>query len=238
MQERQHTSWVCNSWTEFIVPANDQQLSTVNQIADYIRAFSHSATSTNPTLSRILKEHSERGDVVPCIGEAVASFVSWLIKLTNARNVIEFGTCLGYSTIILAEAVKSNGGRLTAIELASNHHRETLRNLEEAGLSEYVKVINGDALTEFKKLDGEFDFILQDSRKAIYPVMLEDCIAKLKVGGIIVADDTLFLPMGIGHKHAPFMDEYNRKVFADKRLESFIMPLGDGLTVSFKKITN
>jgi len=218
----------------FIVTDN-QQLSTANRTADYIRSF---CTPANQTLSRLLKEHSERGDVVPCIGEAVASFVSWLIKFTNARNVIEFGTCIGYSTIVLAEAVKLNGGKLTAIESAKNHYNETLKNLQEAGLSEYVTMINGDALTEFKKLDGEFDFILQDSLKAIYPAMLEDCINKLNAGGIIVADDTLFLPLGIGHKHAPFMDEYNKKVFADKRLESFILPVGDGLTVSFKKITN
>lgn len=211
---------------------DNQQLSTINKTVDYIRSFCPPA---NPVLSRLLKEHSERSDVVPCIGEAVASFVSWLIKLTNARNVIEFGTCLGYSTIVLAEAVKANGGKLTAVESASNHYRETLKNLQEAGLSEYVNLINGDALKEFKKLDGEFDFILQDSLKAIYPAMLEDCIAKLKPGGIIVADDTLFLPMGLGHKHAAFMDEYNKKVFVDKRLESFILPVGDGLTISFKK---
>lgn len=211
---------------------DNQQLSTISKTADYIRSF---CPPTNPTLSRLLKEHSERGDVVPCIGEAVASFVSWLIKFTNSKNVIEFGTCLGYSTIVLAEAVKFNGGHLTAIESAKNHYKETLKNLQEARLLDYVNLINGDALTEFKKLDGEFDFILQDSLKSIYPAMLEDCISKLKTGGIIVADDTLFLPLGIGHKHAPFMDEYNKKVFADKRLESFILPVGDGLTVSYKK---
>ncbi|HBM16387.1 MAG TPA: O-methyltransferase [Lentisphaeria bacterium] len=207
-------------------------IDSTNKVPDYIRTFSF---PVNPELSRILKEHSERRDVVPCIGEAVASFITWLIKFANAKNAIEFGTCLGYSTIVLAEAVKSNNGHLTAIESAKNHFNETALNLKKAGLSEHVTLIHGDALTEFIKFDGPFDFILQDSLKSIYPEMLEDCITKLKKGGIIVADDTLFLPLGIGHKHAPFMDEYNRKVFADKRLESFILPIGDGLTVSFKK---
>ncbi len=203
----------------------------MEKVSEYIRSFSK---FQNSVLKRLLKEHSDRSDVVPCIGEAVASFVSWIIKFTNSRNVIEFGTCLGYSTIVLAEAVKSNGGKLTAIESALNHYRETLANLQEAGLSDHVHLIHGDALTEFKKLDGEFDLILQDSLKSIYPAMLEDCVNKLRIGGLIIADDTLFLPMGVGHKHARFMDEYNKKVFAEKRLESFILPIGDGLTVSFK----
>lgn len=201
------------------------------EAAGYIRSFCPPA---NTELSRLLSEHANRNNVAPCIGEDAANFLTWLIKFTKAKNVIEFGTCIGYSTIALAEAVKTNSGHLTSIESAANHFRETGENLKKAGLTEYVTLINGDALKEFKKIDAEFDMILQDSLKSIYPEMLEDCVSKLRKGGILIADDTLFLPLGIAPKHAVFTDRYNKMVFADKRLDSFILPIGDGLTVSFK----
>jgi predicted O-methyltransferase YrrM len=65
--------------------------------------------------------------------------------------------------------------------------------------------------------------------------MLNSCIEKLKPGGIIAADDTLFKPMGIKEKFSKFMHEYNELVFSDPRISSTILPIGDGLTISYKK---
>jgi len=203
-----------------------------NAIKGYLKQFN---SPSNPVFTRLLKEHAERSDIIPCIGEEAADFIYWLVRLINAKKAIEFGSCIGFSTIVIGEAVKVNGGHLISIEIAKNHYIEAVRNVKEAGLSDHVSVINGDAKIEFKKMSGPFDFIMQDSLKSLYPIMLEDCIEKLRVGGGMVADDTLFLPTGKPKKFAVPMDTYNKLVFTDSRLISTIMPIGDGLTVSFKK---
>ena len=204
----------------------------MDKIYNYIDSF---IQTDNPVLNRLTKEYNSRIDLSPNIGLQTGRFISWLIALTNAKRIIEFGTCIGYSTVLLAEAAKKNGGSLIAIEKSTNHVAETKRNLKEASLTKYVQLINGDAEEEFSNIDGPFDFILQDSLKALYPGMLELCINKIKPGGIIVADDTLFKPMGIKDKFSSFMHEYNELVFSDPRINSTILPLGDGLTISFKK---
>jgi len=203
-----------------------------NAIKGYLKQFN---SPSNPVLARLIKEHAERTDIIPCIGEEAADFIYWLVRLINAKEVIEFGSCIGYSTIVIGGAVKANGGHLTSIEIAKNHYLEAVRNVKEIGLSDYVSVINGDAKIEFEKMSGPFDFIMQDSLKSLYPVMLENCIEKLRAGGVMIADDTLFLPTGKPEKFAASMDTYNKLVFTDSRLISTIMPIGDGLTVSFKK---
>ncbi|MCF7792090.1 MAG: O-methyltransferase [Victivallales bacterium] len=204
----------------------------MNDINKYIDNFIY---SENPLLDRITEEYQYRKDITPCIGSQTARILSWLIKLNSSRRIIEFGTCIGYSTIVLAQAAKENKGSLTSIESAKNHYRETKINLKEAGLLKYVNLILGNAESEFKKLSGSFDFILQDSLKSLYPKMFSACIEKITAGGIIAAHDTLFKPLGKKQKFSSFMDRYNKLVFADSRLYSTILPIGDGLTICIKK---
>jgi predicted O-methyltransferase YrrM len=199
---------------------------------DYIESF---IQTNNPVINRLADEYNNRIDISPCIGLQSGRFITWLISLTKAKKIVEFGTCIGYSTVVLADAAKNNNGSLIAIEKSPNHCKEALENLKEANLDKYVEIINGKAEIELEKLEEPIDFILQDSLKAIYPQMLDICIRKLKSGGIIVADDTLFKPMGIKEKFSKFMHEYNELVFSDSRIFSTILPIGDGLTISYKK---
>ncbi|MCP4176225.1 MAG: O-methyltransferase [bacterium] len=203
-----------------------------NNIDRYVNGF---VGFNNPTLNRLFGEHNSRPDVLPCIGPQIGSIIYCLAKSINAEKIIEFGTCLGYSAIILGETVRENGGNVISIERAKNHYNEALNNINEANLNDYVTLLHGDSQKTFKNLDGPFDFILQDSQKALYPEMLEDCINKTRKGGIIIADDALFKPMGISEKLSKPIDKYNKLVFSDPRLESTIIAIGDGLTVSYVK---
>lgn len=172
--------------------------------------------------------------IPPDIGRQAGKLIGLLIRAMNARRVLEFGTCLGYSTLWLAEAVKFTGGKLTAIEKENGMCERTLHNLKEAGLDEYVEVILGDAEKEIDKLTPGFDLILQDSDKVLYPVMLERTVRLLKKNGILIADDALFKPMGACETLSGATDLYNQLIFKDKRLYSTILPIGDGLAVSVK----
>jgi predicted O-methyltransferase YrrM len=95
-------------------------------------------------------------------------------------------------------------------------------------------LILGDASAVIAQLEGPFDMILQDSDKALYPLLLDRCVDLTREYGVIIADDALFKPRGIPDKFSAPVHRYNELVFADPRLLSTILPIGDGITVSVK----
>jgi predicted O-methyltransferase YrrM len=204
----------------------------MDKLLEYIGGF---LSHTNPVLKELEEEYQTREDVVPHIGIHVGVFLNWLIQVMRAKRVLEFGTCIGYSTIFLGLGLQKTGGHLIAIESREEFYQEAERNVERAGLSDVVELIQGDASQIVHDLVGPFDLILQDAAKSLYPVMLEKCIQLIRPGGVIAADDALFRPMGVREELSEHMDAYNEKVFADPRLVSTILPIGDGLTISMKK---
>jgi predicted O-methyltransferase YrrM len=135
---------------------------------------------------------------------------------------------------MLARALGETGGRLVAVEADAARVADTRRNLEAAGLDGCVELVHGDASREIERLDGPFDLILQDAAKALYPSMLDACVERLRQRGILAADDGLFRPMGQREEMAGPIHAYNERVFADPRLRSTILPIGDGLTLSVR----
>lgn len=200
-------------------------------VLEYIEGF---LRIDNEQIKQLAKEDNERNDIQPCVGLHTGKLLSLLIKLINAKRVLELGTCIGYSAIWIGEALKSTGGKLISVEYDEKLYYEAKINVEKAGLSSVIELIHGDASLVAKELEGDFDIILQDSNKSLYPDMLDKCIELTRKNGLIVADDTLFKPMGIPEKFSEPMDRYNKIVFSDKRLYSTILPIGDGATVSVK----
>lgn len=203
----------------------------MDKITEYIENF---ITLDNRQLYEIMKEDEKRNDIQPCVGLEAGKLLGLLIRSMNAKRVLEFGTCLGYSTIWIAQALKETGGRLISVEYNKDLYEATKRNVKLAGLSEFVDLILGDANEIIDKVEGPFDIILQDSDKSLYSAMLERCISLTRKSGLIIADDVLFKPMGIPEKFSQPVHEYVKKVFADKRLYSTILPIGDGLAISTK----
>jgi predicted O-methyltransferase YrrM len=202
-----------------------------NNIQNYIKKH---VTHDNDLLPQILQEGKSRTDTLPAIGPDVGKLASLLIRLINAKKVLEFGTCLGYSTIWLAEAVKATGGSLISVEYEKKFYDKTRENLTEAGLSSYVTLIHGDAGKVIQDLTGPFDVIFQDSDKDLYPVMLEKCIQLVRKNGLLITDDALFKPLGVPAHLCTAIEEFNSKVFNDSRLYSTILPIGDGVVLSVK----
>lgn len=193
----------------------------------------------NPILQKLNDQHLNKihKDVRPNIGVQAGHFLAWLIQLTQAKRVLEFGSCLGYSAIFLAETLRHTNGTLISIEYNPTLFKEAQKNIEVAGVADIVDIRLGDAAKLVKTLDGPFDLILQDADKLLYPKMLDDCIEKLRPLGILIADDALFPPMGYPENLSHPIHEYNQRVLSDPRLISTILPIGDGLTISLKKQT-
>lgn len=203
----------------------------MDKVTQYIESF---ITLDNRQLASIEEEGDKREDIQPYVGLEVGKLLGLLIRSLNAQRVLEFGTCLGYSTVWIAQALKETGGKLISIEYNKDLYEATKRNVELAGLSDTVNLVLGNASEVIEVLDGPFDIILQDSDKSLYSSMLEKCINLTRKNGLIIADDALFMPMGIPEKFSGPMHRYIERVFSDDRLYSTILPIGDGVVISTK----
>ncbi|MES1177426.1 MAG: class I SAM-dependent methyltransferase [Myxococcales bacterium] len=114
-----------------------------------------------------------------------------LVRATQARTVVEFGTSFGLSTVHLAAALKDNGGgRVIGSEFEPAKVAQAKTNLALAGLSEFVEVREGDATeTLARDLPARVDFLLLDGAKVLYPAILELVEPRLHPGSLVVADN-------------------------------------------------
>jgi predicted O-methyltransferase YrrM len=200
-------------------------------VREYILSM---VSQDNPTLPQLGHRYEGRTDIQPAIGPEVGKLLGLLIRFSHATQVLELGTCLGYSTVWLAQAMETTHGMVTSVELDHELVLETERSVEQAGLTNRVRLMEGDAAKAVYELSGPFDLVLQDSDKPLYPALFDRLVQITRVGGILAADDALFRPMGIPAKFADPVHRYNQLATSDPRLYTTILPIGDGLTVSLK----
>ena len=111
-------------------------------------------------------------------------------RALGARNVVEFGTSFGISTIYLAAAVKDNGGGcVVGSEIEPSKHAQAVANLKEAGLDACVDVRLGDALETLREVPEPVDLVLLDGWKDLYLPVLELLTPRLRRGAVVVADN-------------------------------------------------
>ena len=202
---------------------------------DYFEYLRHFIKRDSPLLTDIEKESELRNDIQPSVEPELGKFLGLIVRLVNAEKILEIGSGIGYSTIWLAEAARSTGGKVLTIDNHERTHMELVRNIGKAGLENWIEIKHGDAEDLVLTLTDDWDIVFQDAGKYLYPVIYEKIIGLTRVGGLIIADDTLFkvnpnVRKGLGN----YMDEYNKIVFADTRLYSTILPVGHGITVSLK----
>jgi len=172
-------------------------------------------------------------------GHYQGRLLSMISKLTHPKNILEIGTYTGYSAICLAEGIKSDG------ELHTIDINEELLDFQRSyfNKSPYGKQIFqhlGNALEIIPSLNKTFDLIFIDADKDNYPAYFNAIIDKLNPGGIILSDNVLWSgkviePIKEDDFSTKALLKYNTLLKEDKRIETFILPIRDGLTISRKK---
>jgi predicted O-methyltransferase YrrM len=125
------------------------------------------------------------------VSPATGRLLYMLARANGARNVVEFGTSFGISTIHLAAALRDNGGgRLIGSDLEPNKVARARANLTAAGLDDLVEIREGDAKeTLARDLPATIDFVLFDGHKPLYPHVLDLVASRLRPGACLVADN-------------------------------------------------
>ncbi len=172
----------------------------------------------------------------PIIGPQVGRILYQYARLTGAKRIFEMGSGFGYSAFWFALALPEDG-KIICTEAAQNNIDMGEDYLKAAGLGKKVDFRKGDAIKILSQTDGPFDIILNDIDKHDYPRALEMAVPKLRVGGLLITDNTLWSGRVADEKPdatTRAILEYNRLAFSHPDLWTTILPVRDGVTVSQK----
>ncbi|QNM06219.1 O-methyltransferase [Qiania dongpingensis] len=180
--------------------------------------------------------------LVPIIRKETASLLKTLVAIRRPEKILEVGTATGYSALLMSEHMPE-GCTITTIEKYEKRIPVARENFRRAGKEEVITLLTGDAAEVLRTLEPPFDFIFMDAAKGQYIHFLDEVLRLLPVGGVLVSDNVLQDGDVIESRYA--VTRRNRTIHARMReylyalkhmdcLETAVIPIGDGVTVSTK----
>ena len=165
--------------------------------------------------------------------------LSMLSKLINPKNILEIGTYTGYSALCLAEGMQTNG-ELHTIDIDEELYDFQRKYFDKSKYGSQIYQHLGNALDIIPKLEMTFDLVFIDADKENYTNYFNCVIDKINSGGVILSDNVLWSgkviePLQKDDTSTPALIEYNTLLKNDARIETVILPIRDGLTISRKK---
>ena len=149
-----------------------------------------------------------------------------LVCATRATRILEVGTSNAFSTIWLADAARTTGGRVTTLEVNPDKIALARTNLARAGVEDVVDILEGPASETLATLPGPFDLAFLDADRPSYLTYLELVVPRLRTGGMLVADNVT--------SHASELTDYLRRVKGHPELFAVTVPIGNGEEIALK----
>ena len=208
------------------------------RIVDYINSLDK---GNSPVCNAIEKE--ALADGVPIIRKDMGNLLKVLLLLKQPQKILEVGTAVGYSSILMSENMPQNC-RITTIENYEKRIPVAKNNFKRAGKEEVITLLEGDAMDILKELDGTYDFIFMDAAKGQYINFLPELLRLMPAGGLLISDnvlqegDIVESRYGVTRRNRTIhtrMREYIYTLTHAEQLETSIVPIGDGITLSVKK---
>ena len=188
-------------------------------------------------------ELQAKKDRVPIVRREMQSFLKVLLQIKKPAKILEVGTAVGFSALLMARYT-SEETHITTIEKYEKRIPIAKENFQAANMQHRITLLEGDALEILKSIDESFDFIFMDAAKGQYIHFYPEVMRLLEPGGILVSDNVLQEGDLIESHFA--VERRNRTIYKrmrdylytlkhDERLETAILPVGDGAAVSIKK---
>ena len=215
-----------------------KNLELTQEMLDYI---TNNTNELHPIQKEILKYNKTLGDLQRMqISETQANFLQLIIKITNAKNCLEIGTFTGFSALTMALALPDDG-LVTTLDKDQKIINTAINFFKKGNLDKKILPIVAPALDTLKKMVKDnkiFDLIFIDADKGNYINYFNSSLHLIKSGSIVIVDNVLWhgdaYNKNKNDKQTNTIREFNSYVKNDKRVEKFIIPLGDGLMVCRK----
>ncbi len=207
-----------------------------------LNAFIDSLDAGNtPFLNEIESEAKKTN--VPIIRSQVQSLIRLLLAMRKPKSILEVGCAIGFSALLMSEYAPEDC-HITTIEKYEKRIPVARENFKRAKKEDRITLLEGDAADILKKLDGTYDLIFMDAAKGQYIHFLPDILRLMPEGGILLSDNVLQDGDIIESRFAVTrrdrtihsrMREYLYELKHHPQLETAILPVGDGVTVSVRK---
>lgn len=204
-------------------------------------AYIHSLEKPNSEILTEIEREAHK-DLVPIIRKEMESFLRVILTIKHPKEILELGTAIGYSAILMSEACDA---KITTIENYEKRIPIARENFAKAGKQDQIELLEGDALEVMKTLpEAKYDFIFMDAAKAQYINYLPEVMRLLTPGGVLITDNVLqdgdliqskFVVRRRDRTIHKRMREFLEEIKHDDRLETSIVPIGDGIVMAVKK---
>ena len=211
-------------------------------VQERMAAYIHSLDSGNGEFLDAL-ERKALSDEVPIIRPDMQSFLKVLLSVHRPERILEVGTAVGFSAILMAQNTDDTC-QITTIEKYEKRIPEARENFRLAGLGNRITLLEGDALEVMGRLSEPYDMVFMDAAKGQYIHFLPEALRLLRTGGILVSDNVLQDGDIIESHYA--VERRNRTIYKRRReylyvlkhtqgLLTSIVPVGDGAAVTVKQ---
>ncbi len=192
-------------------------------------------------LRKIEKQALEDG--VPIIKRPTQNLIRFILRHNNIKSILEIGAAVGFSSIFMSEYMNSEG-KIITIENMESRIIKAKENIKSAGKEDKITLIEGDATKELSKIRENFDLIFIDAAKGQYNKFFTDIIDRLNTGGILLSDNVLQDGDIVNSRYAVTrrnrtihsrMRDYLYMITHNDKVDTIVLPVGDGVTISIKK---
>jgi predicted O-methyltransferase YrrM len=210
-------------------------------VDERMRTFIHSLETENSEILETIEKEA-LDTFVPIIRKEMQSFLKVLLAIKKPMRILEVGTAVGFSAILMSEYAPEEC-HITTIEKYEKRIPIALENFKRAGKEHKITLIEGDAMEVLKGLEGSFDFIFMDAAKGQYIYYLPEVVRLLEKDGVFVTDnvlqdgDVIESRFAVERRNRTIhsrMREYLYELKHHRLLETSIIPLGDGVALSTK----
>lgn len=208
---------------------------------DYITSYIRELTPKSSQLLQELESYAEENHV-PIVQPEVGQLLRTLITIHKPAHILEVGTAIGYSAILMGECL-TDEWTITSLERNQEIIPQALENIKIAGFEDRIKIIPGDALETFPHLTSNYDFIFLDAAKGHYMEFFDYASSLLRPGGIIISDNVLYKGMVaedslVKRRKRTIVNRLREYLERINNLEGYIssvIPIGDGVAITCKE---
>lgn len=215
------------------------KLNNINE--EYIEEYLHSLLPSRKDYLIEMEKYAQENHV-PIVQPEVAQLMRVLLKMNKPKRILEVGTAIGYSALIMAQCTLKDCN-ITTIERRKDMIELALDNISKTDYLDRINILEGEAEEILPTLSEKYDFIFLDAAKGQYMDFFNKCRESLNIGGIIVSDNVLYKGMVATDKLV-----IRRKKTIVKRLRQFlkyineidgytscVIPIGDGVAITYRE---